>query len=303
MNSDISNILTDQFKRMLMQQNEHQSFWIPEPSSQDHVVRKKILRSAIFILKSTSAKHRLPVRTTKVLATLHHINKQSPVDDEDATNDVRNFKREGYEVMVTSKQRLFIRSDEEDAIALLNDRRSLGSKLVILNLSPATTEADIVPKLEKFGTVTSVRIPLHPETKECRGHAFVTFSRMDEAAAAAKYFVDSQLLTGVLTGPCRRLFVRHIPRNKDAAEVHRMFRQMLPGLVKITLFPIGYSAGRVRAGVRNVGYAFLEFQNSHYAKLSKTIISIMQVLGSDLAADWADPLNPEYQICDASGDE
>jgi hypothetical protein len=224
-------------------------------------------------------------------------------DDKDET-----FKREGYEVLVTSKQRLLIRSDEqqdeEDAITLLNDRRSLGSKLVILNLPPDATEADIVPKLERFGTVQSIRMPLHPATKHCRGHAFVTFSRMEEAAAAAKYLRNSQSITAVLTGPCRRLFVRHIPRHKDAAELHRMFRQMLPGLVRMTLFNNGSKVAAVSSGGRcHVAYAFLEFQNCHYAKLCKTIISIMHVLGSDMTADWADPLNPEYQICDASGDE
>ena len=296
MDSDITSILSEQFKRMLLETKGHHSFWIPEPSHQDMTVRKRILRSAISNIRSTSSRLRLVSRTTKVLNKLYEMSKKAEADGDEVV-----FKREGYETLITSKQRLFIRQNDEVG-SLVNDRRSLGSKLVILNLSPDAIEADIVPVLEKFGTLTSVRLPLNPRTKQNRGHAFVTFARMEEAAAAVKNFRDSQL-RGLLTEPSRRLFVRHIPRNKDVAEVHRMFRQMLPGLVKITMFPIGPSLTRVRADVKNVGYAFLEFQNARYAKLCKTLISIIQVQGSDLAADWADPLNPEYHICDASGDE
>lgn len=294
MDSDITSILTDQFKEMLLKNQGHHSFWIAEPSRQDIIARENILRSAISRIWSTSGRLRLTRQTTKVLKKLYHMSKRSEACDGEEVA----FRREGYVTLITSKQRLFTRQDDEVS-TLVHDRSSLGSKLVIFNLSPDATEADIVPVLEQFGTLTTVRLPLDPRTKQGRGHAFVTFSRMEEAAAAAKSLKGS-VLRGLLTEPSRRLFVRHIPRNKDAGEVQRMFRQMLPGLVKIT---IGTSLTRVRADVKNVGYAFLEFQNPRYAKLCKTIISIMQMLGSDLAADWADPLNPEYHICDASGDE
>lgn len=294
MDTTVSRILSHEFKTMLSMRSSCPSFWVTELSVQDMIVRKKILRSAISSLKSSNLRLRLNAKTTKVLNRLHELSKKMEGDDESA------FRRPGYEILVTSKQRLFVREDEEISVRL-NDRRSLGSKLVLLNLQPHATEEDIVPVLERYGTLISVRMPLNPRTKQNRGHAFVTFSRMEEAALVVQRFRNSHL-RGLLTEPSRRLFVRHIPRNKEPLEVQRRLHQMLPGLVKITMFPIAASLTRVRSDMRNVGYAFLEFQTSHYAKLAKTIISVIQILGSELAADWADPMNPEYHICSIRGD-
>lgn len=279
---------------MLSMRTSSCSFWLAEPSCQDITLRKKMIRAAVASLKSSSLRLRMSAKTAKVLNRLNDLSKKTDGDDDCP------FKRRGYETLVTSKQRLFVRVSD-DMSARLNDRRSLGSKLVLLHLPPHATEEDIVPVLEKFGTLVSVRLPLNPRTKLNRGHAFVTFSRMEEATAVVHKFRNSQL-HGVLTEPSRRLFVRHIPRNKEPLEVQRRFQQMLPGLTKITMFPITPSLSRVRSDMRNVGYAFLEFQSSHYAKLGKTIISVIRVLGSDLAADWADPMNPEYHIWDIRGD-
>lgn len=286
----VSRILAHEFKTMLSVRTASCSFWLPEPSGQDITLRKRMVRSAVASLKSSGLRLRMSVKTAKVLNRLNELSKKSDEDDEST------FKRQGYETLVTSKQRLFVRVSDDMSVRL-NDRQSLGSKLVLLHLPPHATEEDIVPVLEKFGTLVSVRLPLNPKTKLNRGHAFVTFSRMEEAVAVVQKFRKGQLC-GVLTEPSRRLFVRHIPRNKEPLEVQRRFQQILPGLVKITMFPVAASLTRVRPDTRNVGYAFLEFQSSHYAKLGKTIISVIQVLGSDLAADWADPMNPEYHICD-----
>ena len=236
-----------------------------------------------------------------MIQLLNHLSRLCRPRDQQKGEQEDVFSREGYQILVTSKQRLFFRADDEVA-SRVTDKRSLGSKLVIMNLSPETTEANLVPVLEQFGTLISVRLPLNPRTKLNRGHAFITFSQMEAATAAVKSISNSRLRV-LLTEPSRRLFLRHIPRNRDPVEVQRKLRQMLPGLVKINMFLTAASPPRVRPDHKNVGYAFLEFQNSHYAKLAKTIISIAHLLGSDLAADWADPMHPEQHACDASGDK
>ena len=294
MEKDFSGILSQEFKTALAAGDEScVSFWLPQASRQDVQLRRKIIRAAVSCIKSSGKRVRLSSKTARVLRCLTELSRL-----EERPGDT--FHREGYVCLVTSKQRLFIRNDvnENDR---LNDRRSLGSKLLVTNVPPYATEQDIVPQLERFGTLVSVRLPLNPHTKLCRGHAFVTFSCVEEAAVAARNLRNSRL-RGLLTEPSRRLFVRHIPRHKEPVEVQRSFLHMLPGLTKITMFPVTSELSRLRSDVRNVGYAFLEFQSEQYARLAKTIISIIHELGSDLAADWADPLNPEQHASDASGD-
>jgi len=60
----------------------------------------------------------------------------------------------------------------------------MNSKLYVGNLSPSVTEADLRLLFSRVGPVTEVELKLDPTTHQSRGHAFVTMSTPELAAAA-----------------------------------------------------------------------------------------------------------------------
>src|SRR5215472_3732078 len=62
----------------------------------------------------------------------------------------------------------------------------MNSKLYVGNLSPSVTEADLRLLFSRIGAVTEVQLKLDPTTRQSRGHAFVTMTTPEMAAAALR---------------------------------------------------------------------------------------------------------------------
>lgn len=90
-------------------------------------------------------------------------------------------------------------------------------KKIFMNVSPATTEIDLCIFMERFGEVTSVKIPQDDKGKS-RGFAFVTF-RWNEDAAYALEQLEGHRLDGLILHP--RWAAPKTNRNKEPKKQKR----------------------------------------------------------------------------------
>jgi len=76
-------------------------------------------------------------------------------------------------------------NENKDRASKFGDKRSAPSDTVfVANLDFDVDESILSAEAEKFGTVTSLRIPTDRDTGERKGFGYITYSSIDEAQAA-----------------------------------------------------------------------------------------------------------------------
>jgi multiple RNA-binding domain-containing protein 1 len=79
-----------------------------------------------------------------------------------------------------ANSRTMNQTDEERCISLAQET----GRLYITNLSYAVTESELVKLLDPFGTISSIHIPIHRDSKQAKGIAFVQYVVHSDAVKA-----------------------------------------------------------------------------------------------------------------------
>lgn len=202
-----------------------------------------------------------------------------------------------YSLDVTTGQRRYGGPPPSDVYE--GDEPGPGCQVFIGRIPRDVFEDELVPLLEKAGTIWDFRLMMDPLTGQNRGYGFATFIEKDMAAESVKLLDNHEIKPKKFLGVCLsqsncRLFIGSIPKSKTKDEIFEEFQGLSPGLKDVIVYH------QTEDKSKNRGFCFLEYVDHKSASQAR------RKLGSGktkvwnnvvVSVDWADPIdNPSDEI-------
>uniref|UniRef100_A0A672FR43 RNA binding motif protein 46 n=1 Tax=Salarias fasciatus TaxID=181472 RepID=A0A672FR43_SALFA len=144
-------------------------------------------------------------------------------------------------------------------------------------------EDELVPLFERAGQIYEFRLMLE-FSGENRGYGFVK----DEAHRAIQLLDNSEVRPGKFIGVCPsvdncRLFISPIPRDETKDHILEEMKTVTDGVVDV-IVPLNSSD----EGIRNRGFAFIEYESHKAAALARRKLITVQPFGHHIRVKWAE---------------
>jgi Q family heterogeneous nuclear ribonucleoprotein R len=195
-------------------------------------------------------------------------------------------KQTGYEILQTNGQRKYGPPPHWKG-----PPPPKGSEVFIGKIPRDLYEDELVPILEKFGTIYELRLMMD-FSGSTRGFGFVQFSCPREADRAVKELNNYEIRPNRYIGVVKsvdncRLFVGGLPKHKTKQEIQNELNKYVEGITDVILYSSVADKSKSR------GFAFVEFLNHRMAAMARRKLIPGRVLlwDHEIQIDWAIPEN------------
>uniref|UniRef100_A0A1B0CAS3 RRM domain-containing protein n=2 Tax=Lutzomyia longipalpis TaxID=7200 RepID=A0A1B0CAS3_LUTLO len=141
------------------------------------------------------------------------------------------------------------------------------SELFICRIPKGYTEIDLLPILERFGTVHQFRLMMDYNNQN-RGYGYVLYQTPDQATRALELIPHFITHSGAVLDAKRsydkcRLFVGNLPKEMDCEAIKSTLKMIYPEMCNFIIHT------RPNEEYKNRGFAFIDFPNHQAALRSK----------------------------------
>ncbi|RXG54938.1 putative RNA-binding protein 46 [Armadillidium vulgare] len=166
-----------------------------------------------------------------------------------------------------------------------------GSEIFVGRIPRDLFEDELIPVLQKAGTLYEVRLMMESSGLLNRGFAYVKYKTKEEADIAVKilnnYEIRDHQFLGVMKSvDNNRLFVGGIPKNKKQDDLLEEMRRLTEDVIDVILY------ADITDKTKNRGFAFVEYisHTSAYAARQKLLKNPPLLWGTTtVKVDWAEP--------------
>lgn len=197
--------------------------------------------------------------------------------------------RTNYPVEITVGQRRYGPPPKHDGPA-----PGQGCEIYIGKIPNDMYEDELVPILEKYGTLYDFRLMMDPVSGQSKGYGFAMFMQKSEAQAAVKNLEDYEVKPGKklrcnVSIANTRLFIGNIPKSKSKEEIMNELSTVaeIEGIVDVII----YADAEDPVNKRNCGYCFVEFSDHKTASAAKRrlVDGYAQPWNLNVVTNWAEP--------------
>ncbi|XP_039272976.1 heterogeneous nuclear ribonucleoprotein R-like isoform X2 [Styela clava] len=173
-----------------------------------------------------------------------------------------------------------------------------GCQVFIGRIPRDVFEDEIIPLLEKAGTIWDFRLMMEPLSGQNRGYGFASFVQRDMAVESVKLLDNYEIKPKKFLGVCLsqsncRLFIGSIPKNKTKDEIFEEFQSLSPCLKDVIVYH------QTEDKSKNRGFCFLEYTDHKSASQARRKLGSgkTKVWNNLVSVDWADPIdNPSDEV-------
>jgi len=197
--------------------------------------------------------------------------------------------RTNYPLDITTGQRRYGGPPPKDVYD--GEQPGNGCQVFIGKIPRNVYEDELVPMLEKAGTIWDFRLMMDPLSGQNRGYGFASFTTRDAAQECVKQMDNLEIRPKKYLGVCVsqsncRLFVGSIPKSKTKEEIFDEFQAITEGLTDVIIYL------QTEDKNKNRGFCFLEYLDHKAASQARRRLSSPKVkaFNNAISVDWADPI-------------
>jgi len=197
--------------------------------------------------------------------------------------------RTNYPLDITTGQRRYGGPPPKDVYD--GEQPGNGCQVFIGKIPRNVYEDELVPMLEKAGTIWDFRLMMDPLSGQNRGYGFASFTTKEAAQECVKQMDNHEIRPKKYLGVCVsqsncRLFVGSIPKSKTKDEIFEEFQNLTEGLTDVIIYL------QTEDKNKNRGFCFLEYSDHKSASQARRRLSSPKVkaFNNTISVDWADPI-------------